>query len=172
MLIRLPNFLATLLVFLIGSALPVDAQFLRPHEPFDSTKAQALPLSPGEIVVTDEGGVNTSHDFQFEFADTDAKRATGLMHRAVIAPDRGMLFDFKRDRMVSMWMRNTFTSLDMLFVDATGKIVTIAENTVPHSEKTVSSRVRVRGVLEVAAGTVQRLGIKTGDHIKHAMFDN
>lgn len=165
------RFLVLVFAFVVGAAAASQAQFLRPYEPFDPTKAQELPLTPGEIVVMGEAGETTSHVFQFEFADTDAKRATGLMHRAEIAPDRGMLFDFKRDRMVSMWMRNTFISLDMLFVDASGEIVTIAENTVPHLERPVSSRVRVRGVLEVAAGTVQRLGIKTGDRIKHAMFE-
>ena len=94
------------------------------------------------------------------------------MHRAEIAPDHGMLFDFKRDRMVSMWMRNTFIPLDMLFLSAEGEVVTIAENTVPHSEKTVSSRVRVRAVLELAAGTVQRLAVKPGDKVTHEMFGN
>lgn len=168
MMIFRRSLLACLLTLLIAGV--AQAQFLRPHEPFDSTKAQTLPLDPGAIVVTDETGEITSHTFQFELADTDAKRSTGLMHRAEMAPDKGMLFDFKRDRMVAMWMRNTFISLDMLFIDEHGEIVTIAENTVPHSEKTVSSRVRVRSVLEVAAGTVQRLGIKTGDRVEHAMF--
>ena len=83
-----------------------------------------------------------------------------------------MLFYFKRDRIVNMWMRNTFIPLDMLFLSEDGEVMTIAENTIPHSEKTVSSRVRVRSVLEVAAGTVQRLGVKTGDRVRHAMFDN
>ena len=160
----------SLFITLVLSAAPVDAQFLRPYEPFDSTKAQSLPLEPGEIHVTGEDGSITAHAFQFELADTDASRSTGLMHRAEIAADRGMLFDFKRDRMVTMWMRNTFIPLDMLFLSVEGEIITIVENTVPHSEKTVSSRKRVRSVLEVAAGTVQRLGLKVGDRVQHAMF--
>ncbi|NKB44628.1 MAG: DUF192 domain-containing protein [Alphaproteobacteria bacterium] len=160
------------LVVLVLAAVPVGAQFLRPHEPFDSTKAQSLPLDPGEILVTGEDGSVTRYPFQFELADTAASRSTGLMHRAEIAADHGMLFDFKRDRMVTMWMRNTFIPLDMLFLSVEGEIITIAENTVPHSEKTVSSRKRVRSVLEVAAGTVQSLSINAGDRVKHAMFEN
>lgn len=171
MMIITPRFFALLFVLLAGSFLPAEAQFLRPHEPFDSTKAQSLALTPGEIVVTNDAGESITHEFQFEFADTDAKRSTGLMHRAELAPDHGMLFDFKRNRMVSMWMRNTFIPLDMLFLNGEGEIVTIAENTVPHSEKVVSSRVRVRSVLEVAAGTVERLGIQVGDRVKHKMFE-
>lgn len=172
MIIHLRTRFAFLIVFTIASFGGAEAQFLRPHEPFDSTKAQSLPLSPGAIAVADENGEAVTHRFQFELADTDSKRSVGLMHRAELLPDRGMLFDFKRDRMVAMWMRNTFIPLDMLFLDKEGEIVTIAENTTPHSEKTVSSRVRVRSVLEVAAGTVQRLGIKTGDHVEHAMFND
>ena len=48
---------------------------------------------------------------------------------------------------------------------------TIAENTIPHSEKPISSRVRVRSVLELAAGTVSRLGIEVGDQVQHVMFE-
>ena len=159
------------LLFLTFIALPADAQFLRPHEPFDSSKAQSLPFTPGEIVVLGEDGQET-HSFQFEVAGTDPTRSIGLMHRAEIFKDRGMLFDFKRDRKVGMWMRNTFIPLDMLFLSSDGTVVTIAKNTVPHSEKTVSSRVRVRSVLELKVGTVARLGIKTGDSVKHAIFEN
>ncbi len=156
--------LIPLLIVLVFSA-DAPAQFLRPHEPFDSTKSESLALVPGAIVA---GG--TEHAFQFEFADTNRTRQVGLMHRAEIAPDRGMLFDFKQNRMVSMWMRNTFIPLDMLFLSKTGEVMTVAENTVPHNENAVSSRVRVRAVLELKAGTAKRLGIKPGDHVKHAMF--
>ncbi len=159
------------LIFLFAGV-SVEAQFLRPHEPFDSTKAQSLELTAGAIVTVGDDGNAVAHEFHIELADTDSSRSTGLMHRAEIAPDHGMLFDFKRDRIVNMWMRNTFIPLDMLFLSEDGEVMTIAENTIPHSEKTVPSRVRVRSVLEVAAGTVQRLGVKTGDRVRHAMFDN
>ena len=143
----------------------VQAQQWRPHEPFDSTKAQKLSLEPGAIIVGDE-----EHPFQFEVAASDRERSIGLMHRAELADDRGMLFDFKRDRMISMWMRNTFIPLDMLFLSKNGEVMTIIENTTSHSERSLSSRVRVRSVLELAAGTVQRLGIKPGDRVRHSIF--
>ena len=143
-----------------------QAQGWRPHEPYDPTKAQSLALEPGAIVVD-----GTEHPFQFELAASDRERSIGLMHRTELAPDRGMLFDFKRDRMISMWMRNTFIPLDMLFLSKDGEVMTIIENTKPHSERSLSSRVRVRSVLELAAGTVQRLGIEPGDRVRHAIFD-
>ena len=112
------------------------------------------------------------HVFHVEVADTDERRALGLMYRTSLAADAGMLFDFKQDEDVAMWMRNTRIPLDMLFIDRTGKIVNIAERAVPFSEATISSAAPVRAVLEVNGGTVARLGIKPGDQVIHPMFGN
>jgi uncharacterized protein len=69
-----------------------------------------------------------------------------------------------------MWMKNTYISLDMIFIRADGRIARIAENTVPHSEATISSGVPVKAVLEVIAGTAKRLGIAPGDRVAHRIF--
>ncbi len=76
-----------------------------------------------------------------------------------------MLFDFKRDQEVAMWMKNTYVSLDMIFIQSDGRIRTIAENTEIESEKIIPSRGPVRAVLEVAAGTARKLGIRPGDRV-------
>jgi uncharacterized membrane protein (UPF0127 family) len=81
-----------------------------------------------------------------------------------------MLFDFKRDQEVSMWMENTYVSLDMIFIRADGRIARIAENTEPMSRKVISSGGAVRAVLEVVAGTAKKLGIVAGDKVAHPMF--
>ena len=125
--------------------------------------AQALqPLT----VVTASG----RHPFMVELADNDAARAQGLMYRRSLAPDRGMLFDFKRVEPVSMWMQNTYVSLDMLFIRPDGTIARIATNTEPLSTRAIPSGEPVLAVLEVAAGTAARLGIKPGDTVEHAIF--
>ncbi len=111
------------------------------------------------------------HQFKVEMADNDERRTIGLMYRSTMAPDAGMLFDFKRDQPVSMWMRNTLIPLDMLFISRDGRVVNIAERTVPLSEATISSNGDVRAVLEVNGGTAQRLGLKAGDHVIHPMFN-
>lgn len=108
--------------------------------------------------------------FMVEFADTPERRAVGLMHRASMPADHGMLFDFKTDAPVAMWMRNTRIPLDMLFIARDGRIVNIAERTVPFSETTVPSKGPVRAVLELNGGTSARLGIKPGDRVTHSMF--
>lgn len=115
---------------------------------------------------------NGRHRFAIEVADTDERRSNGLMFRAQMAPDAGMLFDFKIDAPVAMWMRNTLIPLDMLFIARDGRIVNIAERTVPHSETSIWSDGPVRAVLELNGGTVQRLGIRPGDRVVQRMFRN
>jgi len=126
---------------------------------------QQLPLE-SLLVITDAG----QHRFDVEVANTDDTRAIGLMHRSKMSANRGMLFDFRTDRMVTMWMRNTLIPLDMLFVRKDGVIVRIARNTTPHSERHLPSGVPVRAVLELNAGATELLGIEAGDSIEHAMF--
>jgi uncharacterized membrane protein (UPF0127 family) len=110
------------------------------------------------------------HSFQVEVARNQNDRAQGLMFRRSMAPDRGMLFDFERVEPVSMWMQNTYLSLDMLFVRPDGTIARIAANTEPLSTRTIPSGEPVLSVLELNAGTAARLGIKAGDRIEHPLF--
>jgi len=81
-----------------------------------------------------------------------------------------MLFDFQTPQMVSMWMKDTYLPLDMIFVAANGVILNIAEKTVPHSLIPIVSTGRALAVLEVNAGTARRLGIRPGDRVFHSIF--
>ncbi len=110
------------------------------------------------------------HVFEVELAITDQERSQGLMFRRELPEGRGMLFDFKRDEAVAMWMKNTYVSLDMIFIRADGRIAHIAENTTPLSEAIIASPFPVRGVLEVVAGTARKLGIRPGDKVAHRWF--
>ncbi len=146
---------------------PVYAQRLRPHEPLDPAKAQTLPTSMLTIV-----GDGKTHTFTVELADSPDERNIGLMHRNVLAPDHGMLFNFFMEQREQFWMRNTFIPLDMLFVHADGRIEFIAENTRPHDETPVGPRAPIMAVLELAGGTAKRLGIERGDVVHHEIFKN
>jgi uncharacterized protein len=110
------------------------------------------------------------HVFSVELATTDEERERGLMFRKELPDGRGMLFDFKADRDVAMWMKNTLISLDMIFIRSDGRISNIAESTEPMSTRIIPSRGEVRAVLEVAGGTAKRLGIQVGDRVAHPMF--
>jgi uncharacterized membrane protein (UPF0127 family) len=127
--------------------------------------ARAAPLESLEIVT--QKGVRV---FQVELAVTSEERARGLMERRELPTGTGMLFDFGQPSMGAMWMKDTYISLDMMFIDASGTIVWIAEDTVPLSTALILSPLPVRGVLEVAAGTARRQGIATGDRVAHRIF--
>jgi uncharacterized protein len=109
--------------------------------------------------------------FEVEIAKTDKERETGLMYRKELADGRGMLFDFTPEQEVSMWMKNTFISLDMIFVRADGRILRIAENTEPQSTRIISSGGLAKGVIEVIAGTAKKYGIAPGDRVAHPLFN-
>ena len=109
------------------------------------------------------------HEFTVELALTPEQHQQGLMFRREMARDAGMLFDFgARHRRASMWMKNTYIPLDMLFIRDGGEIESIAARTTPHSLEAVSSRGPVRYVLELNAGTAARLGIAPGDRVEMA----
>jgi len=108
--------------------------------------------------------------FLVEMARTPAEQSRGLMFRTLVPPGTGMLFVHERPRQVSMWMRNTPTSLDMLFIDEQGTIESIARDTTPFSETVISSNGPIAGVLEIRAGEAERLGIQEGDRVRHPRF--
>lgn len=112
----------------------------------------------------------TKADLTVELAETPEHRAKGLMFRKELADNRGMLFDFKETRSVSMWMKNTPLSLDMIFTDKKGVVLYIARNTVPYSEDIISPGMPVHAVLEVKAGVAHRLGIGPGDRLVTPIF--
>lgn len=127
---------------------------------------RAAEIEPLEIVT--RSGVQV---FSVEVAKTDAEKATGLMYRKELAEGRGMLFDFSPEQPVSMWMKNTFISLDMIFIRADGRVLRIAEDTEPQSTKIIPSGGPAKGVLEVIAGTARKYGIAPGDRVAHPLFN-
>jgi uncharacterized membrane protein (UPF0127 family) len=81
-----------------------------------------------------------------------------------------MLFDFDTERPVQMWMKNTYIGLDMIFISRTGKVVGLAEDTEPLSERIISSGAPAAGVIEVNAGAAARIGLRIGDRVRHPLF--
>ncbi len=112
------------------------------------------------------------HRFIVEIADSPADQARGLMFRRELARDAGMLFIYDAEASLTMWMKNTYLPLDMLFIAADGRIVKIVERTVPLSTQIISSGTAALAVLEVNGGTVSRLAIAVGDRVRHRAFTN
>lgn len=118
------------------------------------------------VVVTASG----KHSFDVEIADRDETRALGLMFRRSLGARQGMLFFYETERPISMWMRNTYISLDMVFIRADGTVHRIEADTEPFSERPIGSGGDVLAVLEVRAGTAVEIGLKAGDRVLHPRF--
>jgi len=119
-------------------------------------------FATSELTIAAAGG---PQKFVIELALSDAQMEQGLMFRHSLAPDAGMLFDFKTPTPMMMWMKNTFIPLDMLFLDARGRIIDIHERAVPLSTDTIAVKTPARYVIELNGGTVARVGIKLGDQV-------
>ena len=112
----------------------------------------------------------SEHIIQVEITSTPEEKAMGLMFRTSLADDAGMLFPYAPPQEATMWMRNTYISLDMIFIRADGVIHRIEANTEPFSERVIASRGIVTAVLELKAGSAARLGLKPGDRVRHPLF--
>lgn len=143
-------------------ALLLLAALLQPSTPAAAQTVEALAIE----------SASERFEFEVEVARTPAERSRGLMYRRELADDRGMLFDFGVTAPTSMWMRNTYIPLDMLFIGADGRISKVAAETEPLSEEPVESDGPVRAVLELRGGIADELGIRPGDRVIHTMFSD
>lgn len=123
------------------------------------------PLEP-LTVVTSSG----EHRFMVEISDDEAERQRGLMEREVLPDDRGMLFQFPDVAERGFWMHNTPNSLDIIYIDPTGRIVSIAKRAAPESDAIIPSNGPASGVLEVRAGRADEIAAKPGDMVRHPFF--
>jgi uncharacterized membrane protein (UPF0127 family) len=110
------------------------------------------------------------HLINTEITETQEEKAVGLMFRTSLADDAGMLFFYDTPQEITMWMRNTYIPLDMVFIRADGVVHRIEAWTQPFSENIISSGANVVACLELAGGAAERLGLKPGDRVEHALF--
>jgi uncharacterized membrane protein (UPF0127 family) len=122
---------------------------------------------PEKLVILSETGPKV---FQVEIADTDKEQARGMMYRESVPDMTGMLFEFDRPKVATIWMKNTAVSLDILFVRSNGKILKIEHSATPYTLRNSSSEAPVAAVLELGAGQALELGIMPGDLVAHEFF--
>ena len=115
------------------------------------------------MLKTDTG----AHSFTIELAATPQEQGIGLMFRPSLPADAGMLFLYERPRPVTMWMRNTYIPLDMIFIGADGRVHRVESHTEPFSNEIISSEGEVQAVLELNAGTAAAIGLKVGDEVDY-----
>lgn len=119
------------------------------------------------IIRTEDG---RAIPYEIELALTPPQWAKGLMFRHSMKKQTGMLFNFQQVGPISMWMKNTFIPLDMLFINERGIVVGIAEHTTPHALDHINAPAPSLAVLEINAGESREQGIAKGDKIIHPMF--
>jgi len=126
----------------------------------------APPVTEALTIDTARGSVA----FKVEIADSEAEREQGLMYRTTLAPDAGMLFIWDRAAPRAFWMHNTYIPLDIIYIGANGRIISIAAMAQPFDETPIPSRGDAKAVLELAGGRAAELGIDLGDQVHHKMF--
>lgn len=123
------------------------------------------PLQPLSIA-TQKGAFK----FMVELADSNQEREFGLMCRKGLAADRGMLFQFPRPDYQAFWMRNTLIPLDIIYIGADGRVVSIVRNARPLDETPLPSGAPAQFVLELAAGRAAQIGLLPGDKVQHRVI--
>ena len=142
-----------LLAGLVLAAVGVAAEELPPlDESFDETVLVIVAAA-------------ACHRFDVYLALEQGQQRRGLMFVRDLPERRGMLFVYETEAFLSMWMKNTFIPLDILFVRADLTIASIAEDTEPQSLRSIQATEPVRYVLELNAGTSRQLGIRPDDRL-------
>ena len=121
--------------------------------------------------IVDIRSENTSARFTVEVADDPAEQARGLMFVEELPQFSGMLFVNEAPRPTAFWMKNTLIPLDMLFIDASGRVETLHENATPLSEESIFGGQAIFAVLEINGGLARKLGIGEGSELRHPAFD-
>ena len=108
---------------------------------------------------------NKNITFNVEVAKTIEERSIGLMYRKKLLNNEGMLFIFPREKIIQLWMKNTYIPLDVIFISENKVIVDIKKNMEKLSETIVKSKVKSRYALEFNAGLINKLDIEIGDKV-------
>ena len=152
----------TVRALVVAAMLPFNASFAPDAHAQAATSPEAEILQSAAIILPD----GRTHLFQIEVADTAAERRVGLMFREELAPDAGMLFIFPDSQPRAFWMRNTLVSLDILYFDEFGRLVSIQANAIPLDETALPSAGPARYVLEINGGLAAELGIGFGARLR------
>ena len=115
---------------------------------------------------------NNSNILKLKVANTNYQREKGLMFVKKMLPNEGMLFNYKIDGYHSVWMKNTFIPLDVLFLDSQYKIIDYVENTIPHNLDSISINKKSRYIVELNSGTVKRMNLKKGKKLNFKIIKN
>ena len=141
-----------------AAAAPARAQFVEPLSAFPQSLL-SIRTAGGKVI-----------NFKIWTADSPRREEQGLMFVRQMDEHAGMLFLFPQNKRVTMWMKNTYISLDLLFMNRSGRIDYIAAQATPLSEDIIGPPQPEFAVLELNGGAAMRLGINVGDMVLHPGF--
>ena len=130
-----------------------------------SDEVQSLDEAFEQDVLIIETATQGCFKFDIYLAVSRAQQQRGLMFVRDLAPWSGMLFTYRRSGIRSMWMKNTYIPLDILFARGDGSVSSVEANTEPLSLKSISAIEPINFVLELNAGTAEKLGIDSGSRL-------
>ena len=105
-----------------------------------------------------------------EIANSPYERETGLMYRTSMEKNQGMLFVFDEESILTFYMKNTYMSLDLIFISEKKEIISIYKNAKPNDLSSISSKLPSKYVLEVIQGVSDNLNLKIGDRINYQLI--
>ena len=147
--------IAALLAVFTGALLPLQNGIADTEPLFQFPQSTAsIHTAAGRVV-----------EFRIWTADRPNRQEQGLMFVREMDDHAGMLFVFPDSRQIAMGMKNTYMSLDMLFLDNQGRIDYIAARTKPLKLDLIQAPRPVIAVLELKGGITERLGIHVGDKV-------
>lgn len=114
-----------------------------------------------------ENSSGKSPEITVEIADTEMSRQHGLMFRRELCENCGMLFIFPDEDFRAFWMKDTYLSLDIIFIRADGEVINVVQGTTPFSTRKVLSTAPAKYVLEVKAGDAEKYGIAPGAKLNY-----
>ena len=158
---------AASLALLIAAAAcsPLAASSTTAQAPASAAAPAVHPVTGLPVVPLTVTTANGAHVFKVEVASTPAEQARGLMFRAEMGADEGMIFPMDPPRPAAFWMKNTVIPLDLIFIGPDRKVLNIAANAVPYDLQPLAAVGDTAGVLELIGGRAAALGIKPGDKV-------
>lgn len=137
------------------------------HEQKKAIKEEVVSFSrEGALEIYHEGQPIGSR-MDIEFAESEFETQTGLMYRTSLKSTEGMLFIFPTEEPRYFYMKNTEIALDIIYIGADQKIVSILKNAKPLDETSLPSQLPAKYVLEVNAGLSDQWNIQVGDSISY-----
>ena len=153
------------LLFAAAACSPLAASSTTAQAPAAATTPAVHPVSGLTVIPLTVTSASGAHVFKVEVASTPAEQSRGLMFRAEMGADEGMIFPMEPPRPAAFWMKNTVIPLDIIFIGPDRKVLTIAANAVPYDLQPLPSVGDAACVLELIGGHAAQLGIKPGDKV-------